>query len=157
MSETPRRDRPYGDIVVPTDGSDVSTNAISEALTLAELAGGTIHAVFVLDPSVVAGGPLEDLTLDTSLDAVLDELEHEGEHALAELERAAETEGVDVTTTVREGTPSVQIVEHADDVDADVVVMGTHGRKGVSRALLGSTAEKVIRNADTPVMTIRKP
>lgn len=156
MTET-RHAHPYDDIVIPTDGSDVSTNAIGEALTLAELAGGTIHAVYVLDPSVVTGGPLEDLTIDTGLEAVLEELEHEGEQALDELRRAAETEGVEVTAAVREGTPSVQIVEYAEAVDADVVVMGTHGRKGVSRALLGSTAEHVIRNADMPVMTIRNP
>ena len=156
MSEPSETDRPYRHILVPTDGSAVSSDAVAEALSLAKLSGGTVHALFVLDPSVVTGGPLEDLAIDTGFEAVFKQLEHEGEQVLDELRRAAETEHIEITTEVREGTPSVQIVKYADELGADIIVMGTHGRSGVRRALLGSTAEHVLRKASMPVMTVRK-
>jgi nucleotide-binding universal stress UspA family protein len=62
-----------------------------------------------------------------------------------------------VRPVVRHGSPSVEIVELASEEHADVVMMGTHGRGGMSRLLLGSVADRVIRTAPCPVLTVRKP
>jgi nucleotide-binding universal stress UspA family protein len=67
----------------------------------------------------------------------------------------ASTGEVDLTTAVESGTPHSVILRYADEADADLVVMGTHGRTGVERYLLGSVAEKVVRLSDVPVMTVR--
>jgi nucleotide-binding universal stress UspA family protein len=65
------------------------------------------------------------------------------------------SDGIDVVTAVATGTPHTEILEYADEHDVDLVVMGTHGRTGVERHLLGSVTEKVVRMADAPVVTVR--
>lgn len=70
---------------------------------------------------------------------------------------AARKRGITVRTVVRRGSPSAEIVALASEEHADLVIMGTHGRAGVSRVLLGSVADRVIRTASCPVLTVRKP
>jgi len=80
--------------------------------------------------------------------------------ARVSLESAAEQRrgrGVPIDTQLREGAPAEEILRVADDVGADLVVIGTHGRRGLARALLGSVAEHVIRTSHRPVVTIRGP
>lgn len=84
-----------------------------------------------------------------------DELRAEGEHAVADVADRAERAGVTVTTTIERGIPHEEILAYADANDVDVIVMGTHGRTGLNRFLIGSVTEKVIRSADVPVLVIR--
>lgn len=83
-----------------------------------------------------------------------------GDAARAGLDAAAkrlEGQGVKVESILREGVPWEEIEHVADEIDADVIVIGTHGRRGIARALLGSVAENVIRTTERPVLTIHGP
>jgi nucleotide-binding universal stress UspA family protein len=62
---------------------------------------------------------------------------------------------VDIETVLRQGAPHTTILEYADEADVDLIVMGTHGRSGIHRYLLGSVTERVVRTADAPVLTVR--
>lgn len=139
----------YQKILIPTDGSERSLVAADHAIDLAKTYNAELHTVYVVET---------DLVPDTGLGAVIDALERVGEEAVAEVTEKAEQAGASsVTGHVRRGTPHRQILEYVDEHDIDLVVMGTHGRTGLSRYLLGSVTEKVVRAADIPVMTVSGP
>lgn len=134
----------YDTILLPTDGSVGAEAAIDHALHLADQNDATVHAVHVV--AVTDYGDLTEVDEDEEkrafdvLDPVLE---------------AVEEAGIEVVEEVLEGTPNERLVEYADHEDVDMIVMGTHGKSGVSRVLLGSTAEKVVRNSPVPVLTVR--
>ncbi|MFB6251336.1 MAG: universal stress protein [Halobellus sp.] len=134
----------YETILVPTDGSDQATAALDHAAELARTSDATLHLLYVADTN-------RD-SVTTLGGQVIDALEQEGERILDRAtDRITAVESVD---TVETGDPVETILEHADVVDADVVVMGTHGRRGLDRYLLGSTTERVVRQSLRPVLTI---
>ncbi|WP_440008065.1 universal stress protein [Halomicrococcus sp. SG-WS-1] len=137
----------YDRILLPTDGSPATEKAIQQALDLAEMSDATLHVVSVADRSAVPP--------DVRVGMVLDELEANAEDAVAEVRKRADEEGVAVTTTVIRGVPHRAILDYAEDEDVDVIVMGTHGRRGLNRYLVGSVTEKVVRLSDVPVLTVR--
>jgi nucleotide-binding universal stress UspA family protein len=92
--------------------------------------------------------------METSWEGVGDVLREEGETALDRIEAIAADRGVAVTSHILEGSPSRRIVEYAEDENCDLVVMGTHGRGGIDRLLLGSVAEGVVRACSVPVLTV---
>ncbi|PSP63029.1 stress response protein [Halobacteriales archaeon QH_7_66_37] len=102
---------------------------------------------------VVNTAALTDLPMESSWEGVSQALEQEGQVALNEVEQLARDVPVEVTRI--EGSPAREIVSYAEDNDVDVIVMGTHGRSGVDRLLLGSVAERVVRSSSVPVLTIR--
>ena len=138
----------YETILLPTDGSAGMERVIDHAVDLASIHDATLHALYVVDTA-----SLTDLPLESSWEGVRSALEREGETALEAVERRA-GEDVDVRTTVLEGSPGRDIVEFAVDEDCDLIVMGTHGRAGVDRWILGSVAERVVRNSTVPVLTV---
>lgn len=140
----------YERIVVPTDGSASSQQAIDHAVELAASQGATIYGVYVVNIASFSGVPTEG-----SWEGVSAALEREGEQALEMVDDAAALRDVPVELVRLEGRPSQQIVEYADEIDADLIVMGTHGRGGLDRLLLGSVAERVVRSASAPVMTVQ--
>ena len=140
----------YDTILVPTDGSAAVVEAVERAVDLAERYDATVHALYVVDSSAYG-------TLDMSTSVVVDALEDEGETAVSYVAEEAEAAGVPVETAVVTGTPHRMIMDYIDDNDVDMVVMGTHGRRGFDRFLLGSVTEKVVRTAPVPVMTVRVP
>jgi len=138
----------YNCILVPTDGSAGTTRVIDHASELARAHDASLHFLYVVNTASFANLPME-----TSWESVTTMLREEGEDTL----RAAETRaGVDgVVTAMREGPPSREIVDYAADEGCDLVVMGTHGRGGLNRLLLGSVAERVVRSSEVPVLTVR--
>ncbi|NEU55502.1 universal stress protein [Halorussus sp. MSC15.2] len=138
----------YDRILVPTDGSEQSPVA-THALNVAELCDATVHALYVVDEKALDYQPSEAGREETRAAR-----ESEGEAALASIEAAAEDRGVEVVTAIEEGTPAQTIVEYADEQDAEMVVMGTHGRSGVDRYVLGSVTEQVVRTSEVPVLTV---
>jgi nucleotide-binding universal stress UspA family protein len=139
----------YDRILVPTDGSTGTAHVVMQALDLAEQYGGTVYALNVVDDEVTS--MLSDAGGDD------DRLREQGESAVRIVERMAESHGVAVETAVESGDPAETILAYADDVDADVIVVGTHGRSGVKRYVLGSVAERLVRHATCPVLTVRLP
>jgi nucleotide-binding universal stress UspA family protein len=140
----------YDDILVPTDGSPASDAAIDHAIDIADRYGARLHALYVVDGSAYS-------TLEAGSEVVIDALESEGEQATDRVADAAAAAGVETTTTVTSGTAYRAIREYADEQAIDMIVMGTHGRKGLDRYLLGSVTERVVRTADVPVLTVRQP
>jgi nucleotide-binding universal stress UspA family protein len=139
----------YDNILLPTDGSAGTERVIEHAGELARAHDATVHALYVIDATSFTGLPME-----TSWDGVRQVLESEGETALDEAERLLD-DGVALETHTVEGTPSTEIVAFARDEPIDLVVMGTHGRGGIDRLLLGSVAERVVRGSPVPVTTVR--
>mgnify|MGYP002760544244 CR=1 FL=1 len=140
----------YDDILVPTDGSPASDAAIDHAIDIADRYGARLHALYVVDGSAYS-------TLEAGSEVVIDALESEGEQATDRVADAATAAGVETTATVTSGTAYRAIREYADEQAIDMIVMGTHGRKGLDRYLLGSVTERVVRTADVPVLTVRQP
>lgn len=137
----------FDTVVIATDGSESAARAVTAAADLAERFDAEVHALYVVDEGELAGSPAE---LREELAAAL---ESTAENALADV-----TERTDraVTTAVREGRPASEIPQYAEDVDADVVAVGTRGRHGDHGYLLGSVAEAVVRRCPTPVLTVRQ-
>lgn len=140
----------YDRVLVPTDGSPEGERAVSHALELAAAHGADVHALYVINTASYAGMPME-----TSWEGVDDLLRADADAAVGAVEKQGRTFDVDVTTAIVEGSPSREIIRYAEEEDCDVVVMGTHGRGGIDRLLLGSVAEKVVRGSSVPVLTVR--
>jgi nucleotide-binding universal stress UspA family protein len=139
----------YDRVLFPTDASEAAAVATDHAIELSRRLDAPLHALYVVDsPSVQA----TDAYATTNYESTVEALEAEGRQRLGQLQDRAEREGLDVTSSLEEGTPASTIVEVADD--GDVVVMGTHGRTGLDRYLIGSTTEKVVRTAEVPVVVI---
>jgi nucleotide-binding universal stress UspA family protein len=138
----------YDRILVPTDGSTGSAHVALQALDLAETYGATLYALSVVDWTITA--QLSDTGQD-------DQFHDRAERAVEVVERMAESHGVDVVTEVQEGDPAETILSYAEDIEADAIVAGTHGRSGIKRRVLGSVAERLVRHATCPVMTVHLP
>lgn len=139
----------YDRILVPTDGSTGTAHVVLQALDLADQYGATVHALHVKDANVT--------TLLTDVGSDIEMLRKRAEDAVGMIERMGEGHGVEVETEIREGDPAETILAYAEEIGADLIVSGTHGRSGVRRRLLGSVAERVVRHASCPVMTVRLP
>ncbi|MFW6385169.1 MAG: universal stress protein, partial [Halodesulfurarchaeum sp.] len=112
--------------------------------------GASIHGLYVIDTRDYSTLPESNW-----IGLMEEELEAEGERALESVRRRAERADVDVSTSLERGVPHKKIVEYVDDHDIDLVVMGTHGRTGLDRFLIGSVTEKVLRSADVPLLIVR--
>ena len=140
---------PYRNVLVPTDGSDCANSALEHALSISSAYEATLHALNVVDEAAIRSSPGGGLP-----SGYLENLESVGEQTLASITQQAQEANVDVQTAVRRDRPGRGIQAYAADNDVDLVVMGTHGRSGVERVLLGSTTEHVIRKTDFPVLAI---
>ncbi|WP_418282757.1 universal stress protein [Halorubrum sp. DTA98] len=140
----------YDRILVPTDGSPEGERAVVHALDLATVHDARVHALYVINTASYAGMPME-----TSWEGVDDLLRTDAEAAVAVVEELATDYDIDVTTAVVDGSPSREIIRYAEGEDCDLIVMGTHGRGGIDRLLLGSVTEKVVRGSEVPVLTVR--
>lgn len=141
-------------VIVPTDFSSGSEEALTVAVRLASAAGSELVLVHVLveAPRFSEGPFAGSRTRD-----VHEAARRWAEARLEEWAAKARAAGVPARTALRTGIPFREIVDAAADERADLVVMGTHGRGGINRALLGSVADRVIRLAPCPVLTVREP
>jgi nucleotide-binding universal stress UspA family protein len=141
----------YQRILVPVDGSATSIRGVDEAIRLAKLTGGSLHLVHVLDRPVVLG-------LDAYHTDVFGALRRAGVQVVEQMKARVVAAGVGVTTFMSEVLPgrvSDVVIDQARACGADLIVLGTHGRRGIGRMLMGSDAEQIVRGAATPVLLIR--
>ena len=141
-------------ILVPTDFSDTADVALTYAKTLADQLSASLHVIHVLaDPYVVTPfdvpTPMEPEIRQRTLEDV--------RTCLLERLDAEEEQRFRGTRAIVRGLAAKQIAQYAADHSIDLIVMGTHGRSGVSHMLLGSIAERVVRHAPCPVLTVRHP
>jgi nucleotide-binding universal stress UspA family protein len=137
----------YDSILLPVDGSEHAAKIVHHAAELAQWTGATIQVLFVADTTQ------DSVTVVDG--TVVDALEQEGETIVADVAEILETLGVEHGTDVVQGNPAPTIADYAERYDYDLIVLPTHGRTGISRYLLGSVTEKVVRLSDVPVLTAR--
>jgi nucleotide-binding universal stress UspA family protein len=145
----------YQNILVALDGSRSSKRAFKEALGLAALAKAVMHPVYVVDktPLFSYAGYYDPLTL-------VEALRKDGHSVLEEAEQACAAADVQCSAELVESNSlsddvASVVLRHADQVHADLLVMGTHGRRGVRRLVVGSVAERVLRFSRCPVLLLR--
>jgi nucleotide-binding universal stress UspA family protein len=138
----------YETILLPTDGSEASKAAYDHAMEIAERFDATLHVLYVADTTEYSTVTFED--------NVVDSLEREGKQVVDGVVEDAEARDVDAVGVVMQGGAYETIQSYVDENDVDMVVMGTHGRSGFDRIVLGSVTEHVVRTADVPVVTARE-
>lgn len=136
-------------VVIATDGSESVKRAVDVSLDLAGRFDAEIHALSVVDADEVDASP-EQLR-----DELQSALETTADSALATVEDRTDGETT-ITTAVRDGRPAAEICAYAREIDADLIATGTRGRHGENRLLLGSVAERVVRTAPVPVLSVRQ-
>ncbi|HEY3421425.1 MAG TPA: universal stress protein [Methanomassiliicoccales archaeon] len=140
----------YHNILIPTDGSEYNHAAISHGLALAKMADAEVTAIFVVDESAIMSS-----SNGAYLANVYPILEEEGKKAVEEVREQGQKMGVKVTTRIDRGSPAKVIID--ESVGFDLVVMGSMGRSGVSKLMLGSVAEKLVRLSQCPVLVVKNP
>jgi len=134
----------YERILVPTDGSGSAVAAMEEAIDLATPGSTEVHVLHVVDA----------WRYDTSIESAVEPLREEAEPFVERLAGMAEDAGLPVTTAIEVGRPAHHVLEYADAHDVDLIVMGTRGRGGLPRRLLGSVTQYVVTHADVPVHVV---
>ena len=142
-------------ILVPTDFSATSDAALDFAKMIAGTTGASLHLLHVFEDPFVAGAFAAEAYAPMPLatrDALIADANTRLAHRLSPDERVR----FNATTEVITGVSAPTIIEYARDTNADLIVMGTHGRTGVAHLLLGSVAERVVRLSPCPVLTVHK-
>lgn len=144
----------YKKILLPTDGSEFANKAAEHAIWIAKASGAEIIALNVIETSSLVGLPAEDLIV-----RIKEMLKEEGrlalEHIFEMANKKEPKEGeLKVTLQTKEGSPADVILKTIEKEDIDLVVMGTSGKHGLDRFLLGSVTEKVVRSAKCPVLAV---
>lgn len=146
----------YKKILVPIDGSPASNLGLNEAIKLAKDQGAKLRLFHLVDEYVAVSSP-DSVVLSNAGD-LLDALRQSGKKIIKNAEALARRKGITPESVMREsfgGRAADFIVEQANRWGADLIVLGTHGRRGVKRLVMGSDAEQVIRTTRVPVLMVR--
>ena len=144
----------YKKILVPVDGSETSLRGLAEAIRLAKDQNATLRLLHVVHDFMVAGG--HGAAVYTG--QLRKDLRERGEVILSDAAGIARQQGVEAETQLVEtpaGSVGAMIVEDAERWPADLIMLGTHGRRGIRRLLMGSDAEYVVRTTPVPVLLVR--
>ena len=147
----------YNKILLPTDGSKYAEKAAMHAIWIASKSGAQIIALNVVDTSSLIGLPAEDLTV-----RVTEILKTEAQKSLDKIENLIEefkkeekiTNDIKLIKESKDGSPADIIIKTVEEQGIDLIVMGTSGKHGIDRFLLGSVTEKVVRSANCPVLAV---
>lgn len=139
----------YKKILIATDGSEPNKRSVSYGIELAKLSGAKVNVVYVVDTAAFASIPM-----DAGWEMMYELLQKEGVEVTQQIVDDAKALGIEIESSLLEGHPSHEIIEFAQNNDSDVIVMGTLGKGGLDRFLLGSVAEKVTRNSKIPVLVV---
>lgn len=141
-------------ILAPTDFSDYSKDVIRYALELAQTFGAKLSLLHVVE---LPPYPIEGFVPSTMGADLLNDLERQASAELAQVLPQAQEAKIEVTRSVVIGSPFQKIIETAEAEHVDLIVMATHSRTGLSHLIIGSVAERAVRTAPCPVLTIRPP
>lgn len=138
-------------ILVPTDGSRGVEKAMNCAIAIALAFDAKVYLLFVVEPPTL----LFEYA-NVAEKTIIEAMQQEGQRVLEKAAEVIRKSGVaEVETVLRTGTPAKAILDFVDEAKIDLIVMGTHGRRGLDRVLLGSVTEEVVRLSRIPVMTVR--
>jgi nucleotide-binding universal stress UspA family protein len=146
-------------ILIATDGSKFSEKAAKVGIELAKFSGGKVIIVFVADTGKYGSSaglipPFGGISPD-AIDSVVSSIREAGEKATLQVNELARAAGVTSERLIVEGNPPKEILRIAEDEKIDVIVMGSIGKTGLDKFLMGSVAEKVVHNSKLPVLIVR--
>ena len=142
-------------ILHPTDFSESSKYAMQYACSLAQQYKAKLVVLHVIEE--ISGAMYFDMLQTPPLAQLMDDIQEQARAALEDLLPADVKENLKTEYLIRRGVAFLETVRCADEIDADLVVCGTHGRTGLKHALFGSVAEKIVRKAHCPVLSVRHP
>lgn len=140
----------YKNILIATDGSNYSAKTVEHGIEIAKMLGSRVFTIYVVDTGAFASIPM-----DMAWENIYEMLRSEGEKATNFVKEKGREEDIDVECIIIDGHPAEEIVNFSENNSIDLIIMGTLGKSGLDRFLLGSIAEKVLRNAKVPVIIIR--
>jgi len=138
----------YHSLLVPFDGSESGKKALGRACELSRSDGSEVSVLYVIPR-------YEEMMDFFKTDAIKKSLQQEAEKIVNKAKKIAADLGVQIKAVVQEGHASDKILEIADKLKNDLIVMGTHGWRGMNKAILGSTAERIIAYASCPILIVR--
>jgi len=141
-------------VLVPIDFSDYSKSALKYAVNFAKSFNAEIILVYVVEPVIY---PPDFSMGQIAMPSITTEWDDRAKDELQKLAKSEIKEIANVKTIIKTGKPFVEIIETAKEENIDLIIIATHGHSGVEHILFGSTAEKVVRKAPCPVLTLREP
>ncbi|MCO5382213.1 MAG: universal stress protein [Methanosarcina barkeri] len=139
-------------ILIATDGSETANEAAAFGMEMVGCSGAKIYAIYVIDTT-----PYRSVSLDKIWSKeTLDEFERAGHEATSYVERIGKAAGVEVESRVLRGHPVEKIINFAEDNNVDMIIIGSLGKGGYERFVLGSVSEKVVSHAKVPVLVVRE-
>jgi len=141
-------------VLVPIDFSDYSKNSLRYAVNFAKQFNAEIYLIYVVEPVIY---PPDFSMGQIAIPSVNAEWDERAREELQNLAKTEIPEGVNVKTILKNGKPFLEIIDTASEENVDLIIIATHGHSGVEHILFGSTAEKVVRKAPCPVLTLREP
>lgn len=141
-------------VLVPIDFSDYSKSALKYAVNFAKSFNAEIILVYVVEPVIY---PPDFSMGQIAMPSINAEWDDRAKDELQKLAKSDITGAENVKTIIKTGKPFVEIIETAKEENVDLIIIATHGHSGVEHILFGSTAEKVVRKAPCPVLTLREP
>ena len=140
-------------ILIPIDFSDYSFKALNYAIDFAQLTNAELFIVYVIEPIIYP----TDFTLGEVVPTFESTIEVNFSEQLKEIAEEKIGDKVKYHLLTKEGRPFLEIINAAKETDADLIIIATHGHTGMEHILFGSTAEKVVRKAPCPVLSLRDP
>ncbi|MDD3316488.1 MAG: universal stress protein [Methanosarcina sp.] len=146
------KSKPRRLILIATDGSETANEAADFGIEIVGCTGAKIYAVYVIDTT-----PYRSVSLDKIWSReTLDEFERVGHEATSYVEKLGKAAGLEVETRVLRGHPAEKILSFSEDNNINMIIVGSLGKGGYERALLGSVSEKIVRHAKIPVLVVRE-
>ena len=149
-------------IMIATDGSTCSGIATEKGIEFARLSGGTVYAVNVMSTAYLFSmGEYYSSSMginpnwESMYEVMHESLKKQGQQAVNYVKGLGEMKGVNVESILLEGNPSYELIRYAEEEKMDIVIMGTLGKTGLDRFLLGSVAGNLVRHSKVPVMVVR--
>jgi nucleotide-binding universal stress UspA family protein len=137
-------------ILTALDGSKASETALKQAIDEARVWGAELHGVYVVETGLFSSVPM-----DNTWEVIYGLLEKEGQEALTTARQMARTAGTEVTTHMRQGRAGNEILRLADEIGADLIVMGSHGKSNIDRLLIGSVTGHVVKYSTITTLVVR--
>jgi nucleotide-binding universal stress UspA family protein len=137
-------------ILVAIDGSEVSKRAFDIAVAEAKAWGAELNAIYVIET-----GMLSSIPVDNTMEIIYTLLENEGKDALDYCQTSAKNEGVSVVQHIKQGHAGNEILKLSEELEADVIILGSHGKSEIDRILLGSVTDYVVRHSRITTMVVR--
>ncbi|HVN68251.1 MAG TPA: universal stress protein [Candidatus Binatia bacterium] len=139
-------------IIVALDGSESAAEALTVAVQLAKAEQAALGICSVVDPIAITG----TAPPSPAMEIVVRDMEKEARRLVDEAVAGAKHAGLTAAGNVRSGAPAFELLAYATEFNAGLIVMGTHGRRGIAHFLMGSVAEEILRESSVPVLVVRE-